>query len=97
MFQTSATKLVKITTNNQVAIPAFVMRDLRLKIGTYLEVKEKGWHILMTPKRIVGEEDFAMFKNMVLKGRGQLAKGKTVRWERVKKKLDAQAKSHSSR
>ena len=86
------TKLVRITTNNQVAIPAFIVRDLGLAKGAYLEVKEKGRQIVMTPKHLVDDEDFAMYDAVVKKGRSQLAKGKTVDWEEVKKKLDRQRK-----
>jgi len=85
-------KLVRLTTNNQVAIPAFIVRELGLKKGSYLEVKEKGREIVITPKQLVDEEDFAMYKAVVKKGRAQLAKGETVAWEDVKKKLDRQRK-----
>lgn len=80
-------KLVRITTNNQVAIPAFIVRDLNLVKGSYLEVKEKGRQIIMTPKRIVDEEDFAMYEEAIKKGREEFAKGETVDWEETKKKL----------
>lgn len=85
-------KLVRLTTNNQVAIPAFIVRELGLKKGSYLEVKEKGREIIITPKQLVDEEDFAMYKAVIKKGRVQLAKGETVAWEDVKKKLDRQGK-----
>lgn len=81
-------KLVRVTTNNQVAIPAFIVRDLGLKRGSYLEVQEKGREIVMTPKHMVSEEELAMYQAVVKKGRAQFAKGKTVDWEDVKKKLD---------
>ena len=85
-------KLVRITTNNQVAIPAFIVRDLGLNKGAYLEVKEKGRRIVMTPKRLVDEEDFAMYQEVIKKGRVQFEKGETVDWENVKKKLDRKSK-----
>ena len=81
-------RLVRITTNNQVAIPAFIIRDLNLGKGTYLEVEERGRQIVMTPKRLVDEEDFAMYEGVVRKGRKALETGETVDWEEVKKKLD---------
>ncbi|OGW83481.1 MAG: hypothetical protein A2Z83_04045 [Omnitrophica bacterium GWA2_52_8] len=46
-------KIVRLTTNNQVAIPAFIVRLLRLQKGSYLEVEEQGERIIMTPKKIV--------------------------------------------
>lgn len=81
-------KLVRITTNNQVAIPAFIIRALKLGKGVYLEVQGRGRQIVMTPKRFVDEEDFAMYQGVIKKGRLDLAKGQTVDWEDVKKKLD---------
>lgn len=82
------TKLVRITTNNQVAIPAFVVRDLKLHRGSYLEVCERGNRIVMTPKRLVDEEEFAQYEAVVKKGRLQLKSGQTVSWEDVKKKMN---------
>ena len=81
-------KLVRLTTNNQVAIPVFVVRSLKLRKGSYLEVKEKGNQIIMTPKALVDQEDFALYKEVIKKGREQHKKGETVDWEDVKKKLD---------
>ena len=80
-------KLVRITTNNQVAIPAFIVRSLNLDKGTYLEVEANGRQIIMTPKRLVDEEDFAMYEAVVKKGRAELKRGKTVNWEKVKRKF----------
>ena len=82
-------KLVRITTNNQVAIPAAIVRDLNLSKGTYLEVEEKGRQIVMTPKRLVDAEDFAMYEDVIRKGRRDLERGETVDWEEVKKKADS--------
>lgn len=84
-------KLVRLTTNNQVAVPAFIVRDLKLHRGTYLEVEEKGRQIVMTPKRLVDEEDFAMYEEAIKKGRLQIRKGETVSWEDVKNKLKAKS------
>lgn len=81
-------KLVRLTTNNQVAIPVFVVRSLKLRKGSYLEVEEKGNQIIMTPKELVDQEDFAMYKEVIKKGREQHKRGETVDWEDVKKKLD---------
>ena len=83
-------KLVKITTNNQVAIPSSVVRKLRLAKGVYLEVQAKGRQIIMTPKHIVDDEDFTMYQEVIRKGRTELARGETVDWDDVKKKLDQQ-------
>ncbi len=80
-------KLVRITTNNQVAIPAFIVRHLNLNKGTYLEVEEKGRQIIMTPKHMVSEENFAMYEAVIKKGREEFKRGETVSWEDVKKKL----------
>ena len=83
-------KLVRITTNNQVAIPAFIVRSLNLGKGTYLEVEEKGRQIVMTPKRLVDEEDYTMYEQAIKKGREAFKKGDTVAWEDVKKKMGKQ-------
>ena len=84
-------KLVRLTTNNQVAVPAFIVRDLKLHRGAYLEVEERGRQIVMTPKRLVDEEDFAMYEEAIKKGRLQIRKGETVSWEDVKNKLKAKS------
>jgi len=88
MRQRKLAKLVRITTNNQVAIPAFIVRDLNLSKGAYLEVEEKGRQIVMTPKRVVDEEDFAMYEEAIKKSREEFEKGETVEWHEVKKKLN---------
>ena len=92
MAQEGVAKLVRLTTNNQVAIPAVIVRHLRLSRGTYLEVEEKGRQIVMTPKRLVDEEDFRMYQAVIKKGREQFRKAETVDWENVKKKLDRKKK-----
>ena len=83
-------KLVRITTNNQVAIPAFIVRSLNLGKGTYLEVEEKDRQIVMTPKRLVNEEDYSMYEEVIKKSREAFKKGDTVAWENVKKKMGKQ-------
>ena len=88
MVSEKSAKLVRITTNNQVVIPAFIVRHLRLSKGTYLEVEERGRQIMMTPKRIVDEEDFALYEQVIKKGRAHLVRGETVDWEDVKKRLN---------
>jgi len=90
MHRQKPCKLVRLTTNNQVAIPAFIIRDLGLSKGTYLEVQESGRKIVMTPKRLVDEEDFTAYEQVIKKGRERLRKGETVSWDDVKKKLDRQ-------
>ena len=72
-------KLVRITTNNQVAIPAFIVRDLNLSKGAYLEVEKKGRQIIMTPKRVVDEEDFAMYEEAGINKEKILARNK--KWQ----------------
>ncbi len=81
-------KIVKITTNNQVAIPASICRDLGLDQGAYLQVEEKGSRIVMTPMRLVKEEDFSVYEKAVKKAREEFKKGETIAWEDVKKKLN---------
>ena len=83
-------KLVLLTTNNQVAIPVFVVRSLKLRKGSYLEVEEKGRQIIMTPKELVNQEDFHLYQDVIKKGREQYKKGETVDWEDVKKKATRQ-------
>ena len=80
-------KMVRLTTNNQVAIPSVIVRDLGLHKGTILEVQERGKCILMTPKRLVDAEDFAMYESVIRRGRKEFEKGQTSDWEDVKKKL----------
>lgn len=92
MRRQKMTKLIRITTNNQVAIPAFIIRDLKLNKGSYLEVEERGRKIVMTPRHVVSEEDFAMYEGVLKKGREQLKRGETVAWEDVKKKMNRQGK-----
>ena len=86
-MKTKLRKLVRLTTNNQVAIPSFIVHDLKLEKGSYLEVEEKGKQIVMTPKHMVDDETYAMYQAVVKKGREQFEKGETVDWEDVKKKL----------
>jgi len=50
-------KIVRLTTNNQVAIPASIVRQLRLYKGIYLEVEEKNNRIVMTPKKFVDRDE----------------------------------------
>lgn len=90
-------KLVRMTGNNQVAIPSFIVRDLGLQKGVYLQVEEKGRRIVMTPMRLVNEEHFARYQDVIKKGRKEYEKGKTVAWEDVKKKLDRQNKQRKIR
>ena len=87
MSEPKASKLVRLTTNNQVAIPAFIVRDLHLQKGAYLEVSEQGSRIVMTPKRVVDTDDYAAYEKFIKKGRSALKLGKTVNWDTVKKKL----------
>ena len=82
-----AGKLVRITTNNQVAIPASIVRRLNLQKGTYLAVEERNRKVVLIPKRLVDEEDFATYEKVIKRGRSQLAKGETAEWEEVKKKV----------
>ena len=92
MSKRRLSKIVRITTNNQVAIPAFIVRDMHLSKGTYLEVEEKGRQIVMTPKRVVSEEDFAMYEAVIKKGRMEFEKGETAQWEDVKRKMNRRSK-----
>jgi hypothetical protein len=55
-------------------------------------VREKGKEIVMKPKRLVDEEDFSLYEAVIKKGRVQFAKGETVDWEEVKKKLGRRRK-----
>ena len=64
-----ATRLVRMTTNNQVAIPASIVRRLNLQKGTYLQVEERDHKVVMIPKRVVDEEDFALYEKVIKKGR----------------------------
>ena len=88
MAKQKTVRMVRISSNNQVAIPAFIVRDLKLKKGSYLEVEEKGRKIVITPKQLVDEEDVAMYRAVIKRGRAQFERGQTVDWEDVKKKLN---------
>ena len=90
-------RLVRIITNNQVAIPAFIVRDLHLSKGSYLEVQEKGKQIVMTPNRLVDEDSFAMYEEYIKKGREELERGELVSWEEVQKKADRLKKASKAR
>ena len=96
MATQKAAKVVRITSNNQIAIPAFIVRDLKLRKGSYLEVVAKGRKIIITPKHLVDDEDIAMYRAVIKKGRAQFARGDTVDWEEVKQKLDQLEKTVSS-
>ncbi|GEM_PF-1532793 len=84
-------KIVRLTSNNQVAIPAAIVRRLSLHKGSYLEVEERGRQIIMTPKQLVDDEDAAMYREVIKRGREQLAHGETVTWDEVKQKLNRQS------
>jgi hypothetical protein len=90
MAKQKLARLVRLTTNNQVAIPGCLVRCLKSGKGAYLELPENGRRIGMTPKRRIDDEDFAMYLAVIKRGRAQFEKGETVDWEKVKKKLDGQ-------
>jgi AbrB family looped-hinge helix DNA binding protein len=82
-------KLVRLTTNNQVAIPTAIVRHLNLQKGSYLAVEERNHKVVLTPKRVVDEEDFSMYEKIIKRGREQVAKGELVDWEEVKRKMSS--------
>lgn len=97
MSKEKVKKLIRVTTNNQVAIPAFIVRDLKLAKGSYLEVREEGNEIIMKPMRLVDADDYATYEAAIKKGRAQVKEGETEDWENVKKKLDEQDKARKSK
>ena len=78
-------KLVRMTANNQVAVPTAIARLLKLEKGCYLEVEHKGHKIVMTPKKVVDADTFDLYERAIRKARAELKKGQTVRWSDVKK------------
>jgi mRNA interferase RelE/StbE len=91
MSEQAVSKIVRITSNNQIAIPAFIVRSLNLRKGSYLEVKEQGRKIIITPKHLVDDEDIAMYDAVIKKGRSQFAKGETADWENYQIRLTKDA------
>ncbi|MBI4398835.1 MAG: hypothetical protein HY586_06890 [Candidatus Omnitrophica bacterium] len=85
-------KLVRLTTNNQVAIPTLICRDMGLEKGAYLQVEEKGAQIVMTPMRLVDSEE-AFYLEKARQGHKEFERGETVSWESVKKKLEKMRRS----
>lgn len=80
-------KLVRMTGNNQVAVPTAIARLLKLQKGCYLEVEHKGHKIIMTPQKVVDADTFDLYERAIRKARGELKKGQTVSWSGLKKKL----------
>ncbi len=80
-------KLVRMTSNNQIAVPTAIARILKLEKGCYLEVEEKNRKIIMTPKKVVDAEDFHLYERAVRKGRSELKNGQAANWADVKKSL----------
>lgn len=80
-------KLVRMTGNNQVAVPTAIARLLKLEKGCYLEVEHKGHKIIMTPKKIVDTDSFELYERAIRKARIELKKGQTVSWPDLKKEL----------
>ena len=80
-------KLVRMTSNNQVAVPTVIARILKLEKGCYLEVEEKNRKIIMTPKKMIDAEDFNLYERAVRKGRTELKNGQATAWTDVKKSL----------
>jgi len=88
MVKQKTKKVVRITTNNQVAIPALICRDLGLEKGTYLQVEEKGKQIVMTPMRLVDEGEYDFLLRKAKKAHKEVEQRETVSWEEVKRKLN---------
>jgi len=88
-------KLVKVTTNNQVAIPAGICRRLHLHKGSYLEAEDRGYQIILRPVRVVHEENYKDYERFIKEGRRQAKRGETVSWEVVKKQISRLARKKS--
>lgn len=80
-------KLVRMTANNQVAVPTSIARLLKLEKGCYLEVEHKNKKIIMTPKKVVDTAEFELYERAVRKARTELKSGQTVSWHDVKKRI----------
>lgn len=80
-------KLVKLTTNNQVAIPMDICKRLKIHKGSYLEAKDRGYQIVLTPVRVVDEENYQTYERFIREGRRQIREGKFSSWEKVKEQL----------
>lgn len=80
-------KLVRMTANNQVAVPTAIARLLKLEKGCYLEMEHKNNKIIMTPKKVVDADTFHLYEHAIRKARTELKNGQTTRWVDLKKKL----------
>ncbi len=90
-------KLVKMTTNNQVAIPTTICKRLKIHKGSYLEAKDRGYQIVLTPVRMVDEESYQTYERFIREGRRQARQGKLIPWDKVKEKLSASSREKSRR
>lgn len=79
---------VKKLAKMQLPVSDWLTMEREINYGRMgLRVEEKGRKIVMTPKRMVDEEDFTMYEQWIKQGQAELAKGQTVRWADVKKQL----------
>jgi len=90
-------KLVRVTSNNQVAIPVAICKQLRISKGCYLEAKTHGYHVVLTPVRLVDEENYRTYERVIREGRRQVKRGEVVPWERVKAGLERLTRSKAKR
>lgn len=80
-------KLIRMTANNQVAVPTALARLLKLEKGCYLEIEHKNNKLIMTPKKVVDADTFDLYERAIRKARVELKKGQTSRWSDIKKNL----------
>ena len=90
-------KLVRVTSNNQVAIPVAICKQLRIRRGCYLEAKTHGYHVVLTPVRLVDEENYRTYERVIREGRYQVKRGDVVSWDKVKAGLGRLTQSKSKR
>ncbi|MBI4354928.1 MAG: AbrB/MazE/SpoVT family DNA-binding domain-containing protein [Candidatus Omnitrophica bacterium] len=94
MLQTK--KLVRVTTNNQVAIPMAICRRLHLAKGSLLEADLRNNRVVFTPKRVV-DEDYRTYARQIRRGQAQMRRGETASWEQVKAELASQRARRAKR
>ncbi|MDP3770541.1 MAG: AbrB/MazE/SpoVT family DNA-binding domain-containing protein [bacterium] len=80
----------KLGLRRQVVIPKKICDDLGLQEGDFVEVTRQESVVVIKPKKLVDAEDILTPKEeqIVRKGEDQLKRGKHIRWDDLKQKLD---------
>lgn len=80
----------KLGQRRQVVIPKEFCEKLGLREGDFVELTRAQGAVLIKPKKLVDPDDLLTPEEeaIVRKGEAQLRRGKHVRWEDLKKRLD---------